>query len=131
MHRVMILTIGAAAALALAPSAAQAGFREQMGWQFRSPAELQTGLNREALRLQLDNGGQVTGSLGGTAIGLGGTPAVAGTTVGNQTSGSTSYTVNLNGSNNSVTVDGYLNLSTSQQSEGQSASVTQQKDDSQ
>lgn len=122
MYRAFSLAVGAAATLAIVPPA-QAGFREQMNWQFRSPAELQTELNREALRNQLN--GQQGVSVGGTAIGLG-TPEVAGTTVGNQTSGSTSYTVNLNGSGNSVTIDGYLNLSTTQQSEGQSASVAQQ-----
>ncbi|MEK0082905.1 hypothetical protein [Benzoatithermus flavus] len=123
MYRVLPLAIGSAAALAIT-SPAEAGFREQMSWQFRGPAELQTELNRETLRTQL-NGRQVQG--GATAIGLG-VPEVAGTTVGNQTNGATSYTVNLNGSGNSVTIDGYLNLNASQQSEGQSASVAQQKD---
>lgn len=122
MHHALFLAVGSAAVLAIA-SPAEAGFREQMGWQFRGPAELQTELNRETLRTQL-NGRQVQGS-GATAIGL--VPEVAGTTVGNQTNGATSYTVNLNGSGNSVTIDGYLNLNASQQSEGQSASVAQQK----
>jgi hypothetical protein len=122
MHRFFTPALAAAAILAVVPHA-EAGFREQTNWQFRSPAELQVELNREALRQQLN--GQQAAGVGGTAIGLG-APEVAGSTVGNQTSGTTSYTVNLNGSGNSVTIDGYLNLSTSQQSEGQSASVTRQ-----
>ena len=118
MLRVTIIAIGMGTVLATG-SPAQAGFREQLGWQFRSPAETQTKLNREALRNELD-GRDLDG--GSTAVSLG-VPEVSGATVGNQTSGTTSYTVNLSGDNNDVTVDGYLNLSTSQQSEGQSSQV--------
>lgn len=124
MRRATLILGGIAATVAsAAPVPAPAGgFREQLGWQFRSPAELQANLNREALRLQLNGGGKG----GGAAFGLGG-PAVVGTTVGNQTSGTTSYTVNLTGDNNDVTVDGYLNLNTSQQNSGQTSNVGQQR----
>jgi len=123
MHRAIVAILGATVLLATA-SGAEAGFREQTAWQFRGPAELQVLLNQETLRNQLD--GRDVGDGGGTAIGLG-VPGVAGTTLGNQTSGSASYTVNLNGSGNSVTVDGYLNLDTNQHSEDQSSSVAQEK----
>jgi hypothetical protein len=126
MHRAIAPIVGGTTVLLAAASGAAAGFREQTAWQFRGPAELQVLLNQETLRNQLD--GRDVSDGGGTAIGLGAAPAVAGTTLGNSTSGSASYTVNLNGSGNSVTVDGYLNLDTNQHSEDQSSSVAQEKE---
>ncbi len=111
------------------------GFREQRSWQFRSASQTQILLNIEALRLQqngLSNGGGSGGGgttiglgapLGAAALGAGGLNLASGTTVGNSTSGSTTYNVTVTGDGNEITVDGYLNLSTSQISEGQNASV--------
>lgn len=103
---------------------AVAGFREQQNWPFRSPSELQTNLNREALRNQLNAG--TPASAGPTAIGLG-VPEAAGTTMVNSTTGTTNYNVTLTGDNNEVTVDGYLNLNTNQNSEGRTSEVRNEK----
>ncbi len=117
---------GLAATLVVADLAAAAGFREQQSWQFRSPAETQTNLNREALRLQLQQQGTVLRSpggggtsipLSGGALGLGSSNA----TIGNQTNTTTSVTITVNGDNNAATVDGYLNLNADQVNEGQTS----------
>lgn len=96
-----------------------AGFREQGSWQFRSAAELQTRLNAESLRLQVNGR---NGSSGSTAIGLGsaalgdGSSRTAESSL-NSTSGTTTYNVTVTGDRNDVAVEGYLNLETSQTSE--------------
>jgi hypothetical protein len=97
-----------------------AGWREEQSWQFRSPAETQTRLNSESLRLQL-NGVVGAGAQNGNII----LPNSAGSgnssTLGNSTAGTSTYNVTINGSNNEVTVDGYLNLHTDQHTGSQTS----------
>jgi hypothetical protein len=109
------------------------GFREQMGWQFRSPSETQTNLNKEALRLQLEQQGTVVGGAAGGSVsvplssggaglsggGLGGSSA----TLGNQTNTTTNVTINVTGDGNDVTVDNYLNLEAEQTTDGQTSNI--------
>lgn len=147
---VVLLTLAAVTGAGLPASAG--GFREQLGWQFRNPAEATVKLNKEAQRLQA-NGLNVPGA--GTAIGLGGlgglnggggrngggttnnttlntdvqteSQSTTGTTTGNSVSGTTTYNVTVEGDNNTVTLDGYLNLSTSQTSTGQTSTVSSER----
>jgi len=106
----------------LVPPAA-AGFREQTPWRFRSASETQVRLNLEVRRLEL-RGGARDG--GGTAVTLGGAALAAGVGGGRSQSGSSAlnavsaaptYNVTVEGSDNRITVDGYLNLSTDQQAD--------------
>jgi hypothetical protein len=116
-------------ALLVAPSMALGGgFREQQSWQFRSPAELQTNLNREALRLQQEQNGKILGgstsiplSTGQSGFGGGGGVAGSATTLGNQTNTTTSVTITVTGDNNDIHVDDYLNLQVEQTTERQTS----------
>ncbi len=114
-------TILVAAAALLPPQAGAAGFREQGSWQFRSAAETQVKLNVEAKRLELRRAG---GAGGGTAVTLGGGAALApGSGTGNQSGASALNAIDaapgltIEGSNNVVTVDGFLNLTVDQQAD--------------
>lgn len=115
-------------ALLLAPSVVFAGgFREQQSWQFRSPAELQTNLNREAIRLQQEQNRKITGGatsipLSGGASALGGSGGSA-TTLGNQTNTTTSVTITVTGDNNDIHVDDYLNLNAQQTTDRQTSNT--------
>ncbi len=117
-----------AVAIGLASAAAAGGFREQGSWQFRNPAEASVKQNKEASRLQ-SNGLDLPGSrtMAGYSGSSGAAPATGvlagGSTIGNSTSGTTNYTVNLHGNDNEVTIDGYLNLDTNQTNENQTAEV--------
>ena len=113
-------------ALLVAPGVAfGGGFREQQSWQFRSPAELQTNLNREALRLQQEQNGRISG--GATSIPLStGQSAFGGlagstTTLGNQINTTTSVTITVTGDHNDIQVDDYLNLDAQQTTERQTS----------
>jgi hypothetical protein len=119
----LLLSLGAA-------GAAAGGFREQVGWQFRSPAETQVRLNEEALRLQLEQQGTVLPGAGGGnvsvplssgagGLGLGGSSA----TLGNQTNTTTNVNINITGDGNDVNVDGYLNLEAEQITDGQTSNI--------
>lgn len=114
--------------LLVAPSVASgAGFREQQSWQFRSPAELQTNLNREAVRLQQEQNSRISGgstsiplSAGQSAFGgLGGSA----TTLGNQTNTTTSVTITVTGDHNDIHVEDYLNLDAQQSTDRQTSNV--------
>lgn len=119
--RIFIVSVVTVAAL-LGGGVRAAGFREQGAWQFRSPAELQTRLNVENLRLQVN--GLDAGDTGSTAIGLGSagfagaSASRTGETTLNSTSGTTTYNVTVTGDRNDVSVDGYLNLDAAQTAEG-------------
>ncbi len=103
-------------------SAEAGGFREQRGWQFRSPAETQTLLNLEVRRLRLrgfENGNGTAVALGASHLAGGGPGggAASGASELNTTEGSTVYNVTVEGDGNRVEVDGYLNLTTTQTAE--------------
>lgn len=110
------------AVLALAPlQTTAAGFREQQSWQFRSPAETQVLLNIEVRRLELRSraqNGTTAVTLGGAALAPGG---ATGTT--SQTGASALNSIDaapgltIEGSNNVVTIDGFLNLTVDQQAD--------------
>ncbi len=110
-----------AAALLLPLQAQAAGFREQQGWQFRSPSSTQVLLNLEVRRLDLRQAG---GNGGGTAVTLGGAAFTGATAPNRVQSGGSALnaidatpTVTVEGSNNVVTIDGFLNLNVDQQAD--------------
>lgn len=104
---------------------AHATFREQNNWQFRDAAALNAALAREQARLQtngLSSGGslaQANRAAGAAALGAGRSGSIlsTSTTIGNMTSGTA--TVTVSGSNNTIILDGFLNVSPSQTNTGQ------------
>lgn len=112
-----------AALMALTLQATAAGFREQQSWQFRSPSETRVKLNIEVRRLELrsraGNGGTTVVTLGGgAALASGsatGTTTQSGASALNRIDATPGLTIE--GSNNVVTIDGFLNLTVDQQAD--------------
>lgn len=125
--RKAFLVTATIAVMAAWTGSSDASFREQQNFQFRGAAELNAALAREQARLQangLTQGGILSSGArqaAPSAVGPGSAITSSSTTVGNLTNGTA--TVTVTGNNNTITLDGFLNVSPTQENTGQNADV--------